>query len=124
MLMWKTGYRNANKWPVSTKKQQRKIKYHPWKKDKYLVFSFLLMAKDSETPLRENCPYLELLWSAFSRIWTKYGEILRICPYSIQMWKNADQNNSEYGHFLQLSLDVANDFTQAEENQTRHKEPT
>ena len=23
--------------------------------------------------LREKCPYLETLWSAFSRIWTEYG---------------------------------------------------
>ena len=34
----------------------------------------------------------------FSRIWTEYGEILRISPYSVRMRKNADQNNSEYGH--------------------------
>ena len=26
--------------------------------------------------LRENCPYLDLFWSVFSRIWTEYGEIL------------------------------------------------
>ena len=24
-------------------------------------------------PLREKCPYLELFWSVFSRIWTEYG---------------------------------------------------
>ena len=41
--------------------------------------------------LHEKCPYSELFWSAFSRIWTEYREILR---------KNADQNNSEYEHFL------------------------
>ena len=51
-------------------------------------------------PLREMCPYSELVWSAFSLIRTKYEEILRIPPYSIQMWENADQNSSEYGHFL------------------------
>ena len=28
-----------------------------------------------EKILRKRCLYLELLWSAFSRIWTKYGEI-------------------------------------------------
>ena len=37
---------------------------------------------------------LELFWSAFSRIWTEYGET---CG---QMRENAAQNNSEYGHFL------------------------
>ena len=42
----------------------------------------------------------ELFWSAFSRNWNEYGEILRISRYSVQMQENADQNNSEYGHFL------------------------
>ena len=39
--------------------------------------------------LREKCPYLELFWSVFSRIWTEYGdtEILRISPYLVRMWK-------------------------------------
>ena len=50
--------------------------------------------------LCEKCPYSELFWSAFSRIWTEYGEILRISPYSVRMLKNVDQNNYEYGHFL------------------------
>ena len=38
-----------------------------------------------------------------TRIWTEYGEILRILrisPYSVRMWENTDQNNSEYRHFL------------------------
>ena len=50
--------------------------------------------------LREKCLYSELFWSAFSSIWTEYGEILRISPYSVRMRENADQNNSEHGHFL------------------------
>ena len=45
-------------------------------------------------------PYSELFWSAFSRIWTKYGDILRISPNSVQMRENTDQGNSEYEHFL------------------------
>ena len=45
------------------------------------------------------CPYSELFWSVFSRIWTEYREIQSISPYSVQIWENADQNNSEYGHF-------------------------
>ena len=49
--------------------------------------------------LRKKCPYSELFWSAFSRIRTEYGEILRISPYSVRMQENTDQNNSEYGHF-------------------------
>ena len=48
---------------------------------------------------RKKCPYSELFWSAFSRIRTEYGELLRISPYSVRMQENAGQNNSEYGHF-------------------------
>ena len=36
------------------------------------------------------CPYSELYWSAFSRIWTEY---------LVRMRENADQNNSDYEHF-------------------------
>ena len=50
--------------------------------------------------LREKCPYSELFWPAFSRIWIECGEILRISPNSVRMRKNPDQNNSEYRHFL------------------------
>ena len=35
-----------------------------------------------------------------SRIWTEYGEILRISPSSVRMGENTDQKNSEYGHIL------------------------
>ena len=52
--------------------------------------------------LGEKCPYLELIWSVFSRIRTEYGEILfffSIFLYSFRMRENTDQNNSEYGHF-------------------------
>ena len=44
-------------------------------------------------------PYSELFWSVFSRIWTEYGEMLRIFPYSVQIRENKDQSNSEYEHF-------------------------
>ena len=50
------------------------------------------------------CPYSELFWSAFSRIGTEYGEILRIPPYSVWMQEYADQNNSEYGHILHSDM--------------------
>ena len=50
--------------------------------------------------LREKCSYSRLFWSAFSHIWTAYGEIRSISPYSVRMRENVDQNNSEYGHFL------------------------
>ena len=59
-----------------------------------------LIADNRSSTLRKKCPYSELFWFAYSRIWTEYGEILRISPYSNRMRKNVDQNNSEYGHFL------------------------
>ena len=40
-------------------------------------------------PVRKKCPYSELFWPVFYRIWTEYGEILS------QTRENADQNNSE-----------------------------
>ena len=46
-----------------------------------------------------KCPYSEFFWSAFSHIWTKYGEILRISPYSVLIREDTDQKNSEYGYF-------------------------
>ena len=48
-----------------------------------------------EIPLCKMCLYSELFWSAFSRIWTEYGETRNISSYSVRMRKNADQTNSE-----------------------------
>ena len=42
-----------------------------------------------ELSLRKKCSYSELFWSAFSRIRTEYGEILRISPYLVRMQENA-----------------------------------
>ena len=47
----------------------------------------------SKISLREKCPYLELFWSAFSRIRTEYRKILRISLYSVQLRENEEQNN-------------------------------
>ena len=42
----------------------------------YIRFNLCEMSWESGGfTLRKNCPYLELFWSAFSRIWTEYGEI-------------------------------------------------
>ena len=49
--------------------------------------------------LCEKYPYLELFWSVFSRIWTEYGEMLRISPYSVRMWENTDQNTPNTNFF-------------------------
>ena len=56
-------------------------------------------AFSKKMPLRKKCPYSEFFCSIFSRIWTEYGEILRISLYSVRMRRNMDQKNSEYGHF-------------------------
>ena len=55
--------------------------------------------KNLSLTLRKACPYSELFWSAFSRIRTEYGKIIRVSPYSVRMRENTDQSNSEYGHF-------------------------
>ena len=48
-------------------------------------------------------------WSAFSRIWTKYGEIIRISPYSVRMRKNTDQKKLLiWTLFTQCIFDVDN----------------
>ena len=44
--------------------------------------------------LCEKCPYSGLFWSVFYRIWTEYGEILRISPYSVRIRENTKQNSS------------------------------
>ena len=54
--------------------------------------------------LRERCPYSELFWSVFSRIWIEYGRTLHNSPYSVWMRENTDQSNSEYGQFLRSTL--------------------
>ena len=36
----------------------------------------------------KKCPYSEFFWSVFFRIWTEYGEMLRISPYPVQMREN------------------------------------
>ena len=60
---------------------------------------FILRICETSTS-REKCSYLELFWYAISRIWTEYGEILRIFPYLVRMQENEDENNTEYRHSL------------------------
>ena len=64
---------------------------------KTLLGIYYAERKTLKISLRKKCRFSELFWSAFSRIRTEYGEILR--PYSVRMQENADQNNSKYGHF-------------------------
>ena len=49
--------------------------------------------------LGKKCPYSELFWSVFTRIWTEYGEIRHMSPYSVQIMENMDQSNSKYETF-------------------------
>ena len=71
-----------------------------WKKLSRNMKGIMLLSEAySDHSLRKKCPYSELLWSVFSRIWTEYGQIRRISPYSARMRENAGQNNSEYGYF-------------------------
>ena len=62
----------------------------------------------TKTALSKKCVHSELFWSAFSRLWTEYGEILRISQYSVRMWENTNQNNSKYGHFLRSVVNDQN----------------
>ena len=85
---------------------------HNWVKEIWSFFhKSILQSHVDEFPfqklqfaLREKCPYSELFWSVFSRIWTEYGEIIRISPYSIQVQENTDLINSECGHFLRCDV--------------------
>ena len=65
-----------------------------------LYISVIFLAYFNIFALRKKCPYSDLLWSVFSHIRTKYGQILRISPYSIRMRKNTNQNHFKYGRFL------------------------
>ena len=49
--------------------------------------------------LREKCPYSEFFWSAFSRIWTEYGEIRSISLYSVRMREKTDQTTPNTDSF-------------------------
>ena len=71
------------------------------------------LADSHRKAMREKCPYSEFFCFVFSRIWTEYGEILRIqsecgkilriSPYSVQMRENTpylsvfSPNKGKYG---------------------------
>ena len=65
------------------------VNWNPAKMSHRQIFSIKMT-------LSEKCPYSELFWSAFSRIWTKYDK----CGLFSSTGESADKNNSEYGHFL------------------------
>ena len=49
--------------------------------------------------LREKCPYSEFFWSVFSRIWTDYGEILRISRSQSECEKIRTRKNPNADNF-------------------------
>ena len=55
--------------------------------------------RSSIFPLRQKFPYSEFFGSAFFRIRTECGQILRISPYSVRMVANMAQKFSQHGHF-------------------------
>ena len=70
-------------------------------------------------PLCEKCPYSELFWSAFSRIWTSYGETLqcecgkmriRITPNTDTFYAVYFLDLENFTHFM--SQKIISGFTQ------------
>ena len=57
-------------------------------------------------PLRKKYPYLELFWSAFSRIRTEYGEILECGKMRTRITPNTDTFHAVFGilskHFCEV----------------------
>ena len=47
--------------------------------------------KSCDTHSRKNVLIWSSFWSVFSRIWTKYGDLLRVSPYLVQIKENTDQ---------------------------------
>ena len=64
----------------------------------------------SNETLREKCPYWKFLWSIFSHVMTKYGDLRSKSPYQLLIRENTDQKNSEYGHFLCFEGSQMNNF--------------
>ena len=69
--------------------------------------------------MSKKCSYSDLLWSAFSNIWTEYGGIRNISLYLVRMQENADQNNSEYGLFSRSVIYKGEDFNALLTNQSK-----
>ena len=47
-----------------------------------------VLTKEELHSLSKKCPYLALFWSAFSRIWNEYREILRKKVPIIDIWQD------------------------------------
>ena len=43
--------------------------------------------------LRKKCPYSEIFWSVFCRIWTEYGGLQKKSPYSLRISGNMDKKS-------------------------------
>ena len=55
------------------------------------ILSIYCSSKTLLQSLSKKCPYAEFLWSAFSCIRTKYGNLRSKSPYSVRMRENTDQ---------------------------------
>ena len=62
-------------------------------------FIVVIYSISPQTMQHKKCPYSEFFWSVFSRIWTEYGDLLRISSYSVRMREKTDYKNFEYGQF-------------------------
>ena len=56
-----------------------------WNIDLSLISSALSLLLLQLPSLRKKCPYSDFIWSPFSRIWTKYGDLQSKYPYSVRM---------------------------------------
>ena len=71
---WRTSKKNFKK---NNRKNSIRAKY----KVSYFHWSIYRNTEKIGLALRRKCPYPELFWSVFSRIWTEYGKIrTRITP--------------------------------------------
>ena len=74
------------------------------------------MHESVKRTLHKKILYLELFWSAFSRIWTEYGEILRISLYSVRMRENVGKMrtritpNTDKFYEVEIPSSVARNF--------------
>ena len=67
------------------------------------IFASQFEGRAKELALREKCPYSEFFWSVFSRIWTKYTEILR-------MRKTRNTDTFQVVYVGWLAIDTCYDF--------------
>ena len=97
----------TNRLVLGWKKNNREIKsqrsdskgYTPIEESKMIGINKIVGKNHSNNKaikLREKCLYLELFWHKFLRIWTEYGEIIRISLYSIRIQERITPNMDRF----------------------------